>query len=897
MLYAIPGRLISLLTAYLYIAMFLMVPYAEADGFSDAAKQGKDFGIMAVEQYKPGNADTTMKGKGITGGQTSTIPKYNDAKAKEEEQKAIYLTPGNMGNTAGNESLDLVNSSARPADLSTDPIFANKCLEKGADGACTKWSSSTSVLANSYKDCEEIVTPVYETPPEIKTCTGQHKKYEKHCTTRRFVNLTQETINQKCSEYDPGVLPGQVYARCKDRYSWYKVDTGPSWAVDDCFCGYHGAYGCWSNAEYTAVTEAPEGATFFATSVQNIACQDQDGWDYGYNNNYNWYWKYDHSRIERMYILEDSTCPDFDSDQTSGKCTVKNMSQCDTTGNFCVESIKDFESTGKAPVEDQLIKTAISTVEVNCSAKCTLIEIPGVGKYYNCPIVGAETCTLGACPVGGADITPVPGYFSIIGTSQAALDISACDYNEEQATGIPGKVSELKYGFFRNNFYCNVVSGELDNYTVCMRYNYMTVADNHDAGGPLTTTPVRIDWGTPGIAYTVTEMSLRGGPSVIAYRNVWNLSADIVCNDNTSDCKPLDDAGCKFLKTECTNEDCSERLFTYMCGGDGRVLYYKKTTVCAGILRCMGNDCRDEDKIEPGNFAKAAAATEILNNMRIDTVGDQIFPGYKMSCHASPGNCCDDAVSGISIMDYIELAKSAYDLYSMVTDTTPIADFGYAMYNTVGDAVWAISDGAVSIGSTGGATAGTTIGGTIVNVGIEATTAILEATGMAASAAFDLAATLFLTICSVIYVLMILYAIYKIVTFIYGMLTDCDDEDMMTSVKLTLKLCHLVGNVSDEVWGMDLRTRNVYCCFSSILARLIHEQGRPQIGRGWGTADNPDCAGLSSGELGQLDFSKINLSEYMQYVQNKTSVSIADKTETIRKAKEKVDALNGTTPP
>jgi conjugal transfer mating pair stabilization protein TraN len=46
------------------------------------------------------------------------------------------------------------------------------------------------------------------------------------------------------------------------------------------------------------------------------------------------------------------------------------------------------------------------------------------------------------------------------------------------------------------------------------------------------------------------------------------------------------------------------------------------------------------------------------------------------------------------------------------------------------------------------------------------------------------------------------------------------------------------------------------------LARLINAQGRAQLGRGWGTAEQPDCSGFSVAELQALDFARMDLSEF-----------------------------------
>ena len=69
------------------------------------------------------------------------------------------------------------------------------------------------------------------------------------------------------------------------------------------------------------------------------------------------------------------------------------------------------------------------------------------------------------------------------------------------------------------------------------------------------------------------------------------------------------------------------------------------------------------------------------------------------------------------------------------------------------------------------------------------------------------------------------------------------------------------------------------CCFSTKLARIINQQGRAQIGKGWGTPANPDCSGFTTVQFQKLDFSKINLDEYFDDVM--TNINIEGVTDSI----------------
>ncbi|MCV3378171.1 hypothetical protein L8T67_02110 [Campylobacter lari] len=44
---------------------------------------------------------------------------------------------------------------------------------------------------------------------------------------------------------------------------------------------------------------------------------------------------------------------------------------------------------------------------------------------------------------------------------------------------------------------------------------------------------------------------------------------------------------------------------------------------------------------------------------------------------------------------------------------------------------------------------------------------------------------------------------------------------------------------------------------------MFNEQGSPQIGRGWGSPKSLDCRGFTPEEFQKLDFSEIDLSEFI----------------------------------
>jgi len=79
--------------------------------------------------------------------------------------------------------------------------------------------------------------------------------------------------------------------------------------------------------------------------------------------------------------------------------------------------------------------------------------------------------------------------------------------------------------------------------------------------------------------------------------------------------------------------------------------------------------------------------------------------------------------------------------------------------------------------------------------------------------------------------------------------------------------CHYVGSYCAEKWlGTCVQRKKTYCCFGSVLARIVHEQGRSQIGLSWGTPEEPICRGFTPSELQSIDFGKIDFSEYEEFI-------------------------------
>jgi len=82
--------------------------------------------------------------------------------------------------------------------------------------------------------------------------------------------------------------------------------------------------------------------------------------------------------------------------------------------------------------------------------------------------------------------------------------------------------------------------------------------------------------------------------------------------------------------------------------------------------------------------------------------------------------------------------------------------------------------------------------------------------------------------------------------------------------------CHYVGKYcAVKVLGICLQKKKTYCCFNSVLARIVQEQGREQLGLDWGSPKSPNCRGFTPEEFQKLDFSKMDFSEWYSDLQKR----------------------------
>lgn len=102
-----------------------------------------------------------------------------------------------------------------------------------------------------------------------------------------------------------------------------------------------------------------------------------------------------------------------------------------------------------------------------------------------------------------------------------------------------------------------------------------------------------------------------------------------------------------------------------------------------------------------------------------------------------------------------------------------------------------------------------------------------------------------------------------------GFIERCSAEQQETYRLKQQGRCHELGEYCSNrsAFGICVERTRTACCFSSILARVIQQQGRAQLAQPWGDVRTPDCTGFTPDELTALDWSRFDLSEFYASIQ------------------------------
>lgn len=89
----------------------------------------------------------------------------------------------------------------------------------------------------------------------------------------------------------------------------------------------------------------------------------------------------------------------------------------------------------------------------------------------------------------------------------------------------------------------------------------------------------------------------------------------------------------------------------------------------------------------------------------------------------------------------------------------------------------------------------------------------------------------------------------------------CKPDEKKLAKDRAANLCIYIGKQNKG--RMKTVVKHQYCCFPTLLDKVVQVEVRKQLGRGWGSPGRPDCRGLTLDEIQRVDFSRMDLSEFI----------------------------------
>ena len=294
-------------------------------------------------------------------------------------------------------------------------------------------------------------------------------------------------------------------------------------------------------------------------------------------------------------------------------------------------------------------------------------------------------------------------------------------------------------------------------------------------------------------------------------------------------------------------------------------------------FQCSPNKCLDPDDQPEGAVQREMDQTMLQDDARNpdgSCAGQiMIFNGKASRCRP-PGldvgylnDCCESDKFTTE-----DLGNNISTVASGIRTAWQIGQVAYYSYGIAQGAIGIeVATGTVvSISAGGGTTAIATVSAEVaqgLSVAADAAMAGEAAAGTISSGIGGYAAALLNP--ATIIVAVVVMVVMKV---LFG--SGCDQGDIQAGEQVKSDQCHYVGDYCANEWPTGcVQKAKAYCCFNSKMARIIQEQGRPQLTAfgaigGWGPPDNPDCRGFTPEEFEALDFSKIDLSEYYSEIQS-----------------------------
>lgn len=98
-------------------------------------------------------------------------------------------------------------------------------------------------------------------------------------------------------------------------------------------------------------------------------------------------------------------------------------------------------------------------------------------------------------------------------------------------------------------------------------------------------------------------------------------------------------------------------------------------------------------------------------------------------------------------------------------------------------------------------------------------------------------------------------------------IVQCSPESKNLAKKRKEKKCIEVGAYcASKFLGLCVIKRTAFCCYDSIVGKLLNQEAKQQLHKNNGTSEHPQCDGLSLEEIHKVDFNKTNFTEFYDQI-------------------------------
>lgn len=348
-------------------------------------------------------------------------------------------------------------------------------------------------------------------------------------------------------------------------------------------------------------------------------------------------------------------------------------------------------------------------------------------------------------------------------------------------------------------------------------------------------------------------------------------------------------------------------------------------------VRCMGFECVDDTSTTSNGFGKVSSIMETIEVLKREGSCDpvtglcEIFKGEALDCKKAVAlgghqlqDCCHDPIapddfgqylkllSYAAVLDYTlelggtEAVTSAYDSVSQVASDTydAAADAAANAYKAISESITGAAESAATDAATDAAVKqATESAATEAGIMETAKQGVMEGAKWVLDKVSDDALgdmvfhtvensageqvlTLNPAVSSVFGAIAAAYAAYQAAKILSQIVWSCDDDELQLATARGRKTCHFIGNYCKQELppyaqnqltigiGDCIEQRSSFCCFSSPLSRIIMEQVKLQgISGNWGSAEVPNCSGITLGELSLIDWDLVDFTEWIDMLE------------------------------